>query len=216
MKQFAVIGLGNFGFNLAIALAKKGHEVLIIDSDSERVQKIKDFVTSAIVYDVKTGEFLNEYIKPDIDAAILNLGDTLEANSLAIYHLKEIGVKEIIVKSVSDLQSKIYQTIGATKIIYPEKLAGENLAEQLNSPSLIDYIPLAPEYGIFEIAVPDKFIGKSIKEIGFRNKYQIEIIAIKSALKNHIDFMPDPERKIEPDSVLLFICKKDDFSKLKF
>ncbi|MBN2267388.1 MAG: TrkA family potassium uptake protein [Candidatus Babeliaceae bacterium] len=216
MKQFAVIGLGNFGFNLGVSLAKKGHEVLVIDSDSERVEEIKDFVTSAIVYDVRTGVFLNEYIKPDIDAVILNLGETIEANSLAIYHLKEIGVKNIIVKSVSDLQSKIYQKIGATHIINPEQLAGENLAEQLSSPSLIDYIPLAPEYGIFEIAVPDKFLGKSIKEIDFRKKYRIEIIAIKNVLKDEIDFMPDPGKKIEPDSILLFICKKDDFSKLGF
>lgn len=216
MKQFAVLGLGNFGFSLAVSLAEKGHEVLAIDSDDERIEEIKDLVTHAVVYDVKTADFLKEYIKPDIDAVILNLGESLEANSIAIFHLKEIGVQNIIVKSVDPLQSKIYKKMGATDIINPDKLGGENLAERLCTSNLIDYIPLAPEYGIYEAVVPDKFVGKSIKEIAFRKKFNIEIIAIKNVLSEKITFIPDPDSKIEPDSVLIFICKKDDFDRLGF
>ncbi|MEW6614558.1 MAG: TrkA family potassium uptake protein [Thermodesulfobacteriota bacterium] len=216
MRQFAVIGLGNFGFSLAVSLAQKGHEVLVIDSDSDKIEEIKDLVTNAIVHDVKTGEYLKEYLNKNIDTVILNLGETIEANSLAIYHLKEIGIKNIIVKAVNDIQAIIYKKIGATEIINPEKMAGEHLSERLNSPNLIEYIPLTPEYGIFEIAIPDKFIGKTIKDIGFRKKYHIEIIAIKNILKDVISFMPDPDSKIEPDSILLFICKEEDFEKLSF
>lgn len=216
MLQFAVLGLGNFGYNLAVSLARKGHAVLAIDSDSERIEDIKDSVTNAIVYNLTSGEYLKEYINVNIDAAILNLGETIEVNCLAIYYLKEIGVKNIIVKAVSDIQEKIYKKIGATEIVNPEKKTAEDLSEQLSCPNLIDYIPLAPEYGIFEIAIPDHFINKTIREIGFRRTHNIEIIAIKNVMKDKINFMPDPDSKIEPDSVLLFICKKEDFDKLVF
>lgn len=216
MRQFAVIGLGNFGFSLAVSLARKGHEVLVIDSDSKKIEEIKDLVTNAIVHDVKTGEYLKEYLNGNRDTVILNLGETIEANSLAIYHLKKIGIKNIIVKAVNDIQSILYKTIGATEIINPEKMAGERLAERLSSPNLIEYIPLAPEYGIFEIALPDKLSGKSIKEIGFRKKYHIEILSIKNILTDTTRFMPDPDAKIEPDSVILCLCRKDDFEKLSF
>lgn len=216
MRQFAVIGLGNFGFSLAVSLARKGHEVLVIDSDSKKIEEIKDLVTNAIVHDVKTGEYLKEYLNGNRDTVILNLGETIEANSLAIYHLKKIGIKNIIVKAVNDIQSILYKTIGATEIINPEKMAGERLAERLSSPNLIEYIPLAPEYGIFEIALPDKLSGKSIKEIGFRKKHHIEILSIKNILTDTTRFMPDPDAKIEPDSVILCLCRKDDFGKLSF
>ncbi|MBF0376268.1 MAG: TrkA family potassium uptake protein [Desulfamplus sp.] len=216
MRQFAVIGLGNFGFSLAVSLARKGYEVLVIDSDSKKIEEIKDLVTNAIVHDVKTGEYLKEYLNGKIDTVILNLGETIEANSLAIYHLKKIGVKNIIVKAVNEIQAILYKKIGATEIINPEKMAGERLAERLSSPNLIEYIPLAPEYGIFEIALPDKLSGKTIKEIGFRKKHRIEILSIKNILTDITRFMPDPDAKIEPDSVILCLCRKDDFEKLNF
>jgi len=216
MSQFAVIGLGTFGFSLAVSLASKGHEVLAIDADSGRIEEIKDLVTNAIVHDVKTGEYLKEYLNGNIDTVILNLGETIEANSLAIYHLKKIGIKKIIVKTVNDVQAIIYRQIGATEVINPEKMAGQKLAERLSSPNLIEYIPLAPEYGIFEMALPDKIIGRTIKEIGFRNRYHIEILAIKNIVTGIMKFMPDPDSKMEPDSIILFICKKEDFDKLSF
>ena len=216
MSQFAVLGLGNFGSSLAVSLANKGHEVLVIDSNGDRIENIKNYVTSAIVYDVKTGEYLKDYISKEIQTVILNLGDTIEANILAIYYLKEIEIKNIIVKAVSAVQADIYRKLGATQTIDPEKMAGEDLAERLSSPNLIEYIPLAPDYGIFEVAIPEKFIGKTIKEIGFRKKYHIQIIAIKDVLNDAISFLPNPDSRIQPDSVILFICRKEDFDKLKF
>jgi trk system potassium uptake protein TrkA len=117
---------------------------------------------------------------------------------------------------VSAVQADIYRKLGATQTIDPEKMAGEDLAERLSSPNLIEYIPLAPDYGIFEVAIPEKFIGKTIKEIGFRKKYHIQIIAIKDVLNDAISFLPNPDSRIQPDSVILFICRKEDFDKLKF
>src|SRR4030066_95537 len=119
MKQFVLIGLGTFGFNVAVELAKQGHQVLAIDNDKSIVEEIKNYVTEA-----------------------------------------------------------------ATEIIYPEKESALRLANKLSIPTLIDQIPLAPEYSIFEIALPDGFAGKSIREINIRQKYGVTIIAIKNILED--------------------------------
>ena len=51
MKRFIVIGLGNFGFYLAKTLYEDGHEVLAIDRDRERVGRIQDLVSEAMILD---------------------------------------------------------------------------------------------------------------------------------------------------------------------
>jgi trk system potassium uptake protein TrkA len=215
MGQFVVIGLGNFGFNTAISLTKKGNEVLVIDSDPKRIEKIKDLVTEAIISDAREKAILQEFIQPNIDAVIVNLGDTIESSALATLYLKEMGLHHIIVKVVEEIHGTILKKLGATEIINPEKDSATRLAERLTAPNLIEHIPLAPEYSIVEVAVPDKFAGKSLKELQLRNKYNLEVIAVKDILSEKFKLIPSSDYKLEPDNVIIIIGKKDDLTKLK-
>ena len=216
MGQYVVIGLGNFGFNTAISLTRKGNEVLVIDSDPRRIEKIKDLVTEAIIADAKEKTILQEFIQPNIDAVIVNLGDTIESSALVTLCLKEMGIQQIVVKVVEEVHGTILKKLGATEIINPEKDSAFRLAERLTAPNLIEHIPLAPEYSIVEIAVPDKFSGKSLKELQLRNKFNVEIIAVKDVLSEKFKLIPSADYKLEPDNVIIIIGKKDDLSKLKF
>jgi trk system potassium uptake protein TrkA len=215
MGQYVVIGLGNFGFNTAISLTRKGNEVLVIDSDPRRIEKIKDLVTDAIIADAREKNILKEFIQPDIDAVIVNLGDTIESSALVTLHLKEIGVNDIIVKVFEEIHGKILKKLGATEIINPEKDTATRLAERLTAPNLIEHIPLAPEYSIIEIALPDKFAGKSLKELQLRNKFNLEVIAVKDVLSEKFKLIPSADYKLEPDNVIIVIGKKEDLAKLK-
>lgn len=215
MGQYVVIGLGNFGFNTAISLMKKGNEVLVIDSNEKRVEKIKDLVTEAIIADAKEKSILQEFIQSNIDAVIVNLGDTIESSALVTLYLKEIGIHHIIVKVVEEIHGTIVQKLGATEIINPEKDSAIRLAERLTAPNLIEHIPLAPEYSIVEIAVPDKFAGKSLKELQLRNKYNLEVIAVKDVLSEKFKLIPSSDYKLEPDNVIIVVGKKEDLTKLK-
>jgi len=216
MKQFVVIGLGTFGFNVAVALAKQGREVLAIDMDKEIVEDVKDLVTDAVVADVTDRETLAELVGGDFDTAILGLGEhSMEATVLAIVHLKDLGLKTIIVKAINELRAKVYSSVGATEIIYPEKESAYRLARKLTVPSLIDEIPLAPEYSIVELATPNAFSGNTLRKLRLREKYGVTVIAIKDVLKDSMVLLPEPDQVIGVDTVLIVIGRHTDIDKLK-
>jgi trk system potassium uptake protein TrkA len=216
MKQFVVIGLGTFGFNVAVELAKQGHQVLAIDSDKNIVEEIKNYVTEAVAANAMDQNAIKEFVDKNFDTAILGLGENyMEATVLAIVQLKAIGVKNIIVKSMNELRGEVYISVGATEIIFPEKESALRLARRLSIPSLIDQIPLAPEYSIVEIALPDGFVGKTIKELNLRQKYNVTIIAIKNILQDEMIIVPESSYKFSPDTALILLGKHKDIDKLK-
>lgn len=215
MGQFVVIGLGTFGFNIATALSELGHEVLAVDFDAKKIEQIKDKVTHIVVADVRDKKALSEFISDDIDVAIVSLGDRMEASILATLYLKDLGVRKIIAKAVNECHGQILTSIGAAEIIYPEKDVAVSLAKSLTIPNLIDRIPLAPEYCIVEIAIPDHFIGKTLEELRLRSRYNVEVIAIKDVLSDTFHLIPRVDFKIKPDSALIIIGRESDVNKLK-
>jgi trk system potassium uptake protein TrkA len=194
MKQFVVIGLGNFGHAVATRLAQIGHEVIAIDSNEARVAAIKDDVTQAITADAR---------------------NSIESSLLSVLYCKELGVKRIIAKAASDDHGRILESIGTSEVIYPERNAALRLAEKLNAPtSVIDYIELSPEYSIIDVAVPDDFVGKTLKQLQLPRKQGILVIAVRSVMKNGIQLLPPAEYKFEPDSIMTVIGRYEDLNKL--
>jgi trk system potassium uptake protein TrkA len=216
MKQFVQIGVGTFGYNVARELCRLGHQVLVIDSDDRRIEQIKADVTQAVVADVTNKQVLREFVTDAIDGVLVSLGDNLEATILAVFFLREQGVRNIIVKAANEDHARVLRVVGATRVIHPEREVAMSLAQKLTFPNLIEHIPLAPEYGIVEIACPDKFVDKSLRELQLRNKYNLEVIAIKEVLRNEFHFVPGADFRLPLDSALIIIGKKSDIEKLKF
>lgn len=215
MKDYAVIGLGNFGFNIAKKLVEYGNNVLAIDIHEGKVQEIKNYVQDLVIGDVKNKKFLAEFIDKKIDGVIISIGVNMVDSILAVHHLKEIGVKNIIVKAINDVHAEVLNVMGATEIIFPEKDVADWLAHRLTVPNLIEHIPLTSEFSIVEVACPDKFAGKTLKDLQLRSKFGLLIIAIKDIMANQFLLMPDANQKLKPDSLLLVLGKKEDISKLK-
>jgi len=215
MKQFVVIGLGNFGLNVAARLAQIGHEVLAIDSSEARIDHIKNKVTQAVVGDAKDKDMLHEMVPNPVDAVIVGLGDSVEASILCVLYLKELGVKRVIAKASSDDHGRILEAIGTSEVIYPERNAAIRLAEKLSAPTdVLDYIELSPEYGIVDVATPDKFVGKALKQLQLPKSHGVLIIAVRNVMKNSIQLMPPADYKFEPDTVMTVIGRYTDLAKL--
>jgi len=225
-KSFAVIGLGRFGENIARALSEKGFEVIVIDSDENEVQLFADIVTHSFVLDATDERALKDAGIADVDVAIVSLGQNIDTSILVTLILKEIGVKEVIVKAVNERHGKILQRIGADKVIYPEREVAIRLAESFVSPKIFDYIELSPSHSIIEIAAPRQFFGKTLNEIQLRQKYGVTLIAIKRKIpivtdkgtpdfKEDIIISPSIDEELAEGDVITLLGRYEDLARIE-
>ena len=212
--KFAVIGLGSFGSNVAKTLYEKGNEVLAVDVDKEKIEEVKTFVSHAVNMDAADKENLQTLGIQDMDVVIVSLGPEMESSILTVLHLREIGAKRIVAKALTEDHAKILEAVGATEVIYPEKDMAIKTAMKLSCPNVLEYLPLISGFGIQEIAPPEKFIGKSLKELDLRNKYGIQIIAIKEVIPDKTTFVPKANFILKDSDILVIMGEEKQLEKI--
>lgn len=153
-RQFAVIGLGVFGSNVAKALVEHGVQVLAIDLDEKKVNEISSLVTQAVVGDGTNETVLRSLGLVDVDVAIVSIGENLEASILVTLLLQEIGVKTIVVKAISELHARVLAKVGADRVVFPERDMAEKIVESIVSPNILDEIKVSQDYNLIEIVTP--------------------------------------------------------------
>jgi len=215
MKRVVVIGLGIFGFNIAKDLYENGFEVVAIDKDKEVVQKIRDHSTKAILADGTDKEVMESIGIQEDDVVIVSFGEDLAAATLITLHLKEMKIKQIIVKAPNEDHKRVLEKVGATEVIIPEKEMADKVARGLISPNVLDYIPLSEEYNICELVPPSHFMGKTIGELHLRSQYHVEVIAIREVLPDRIRMVPRADFIIKDSDVLVVIGKEEDIQKIR-
>lgn len=215
MKRFAVIGLGKFGFHVAKALFEAGNEVVAVDQDKSRIQEIDPFCTEAIVMDATDKERLNALGLETMDSVIISAGTKISNSILICLHLQELGIKKIIAKALDDDHAKILKKVGATEIIRPEMAMAVRVARSLSTPNILDFIPLAEDYNLMQIDPPRAFIGKTLKELNLRAKYNVYVIAIKELVPENFVLVPPAGFLIKDSDILMILGKEQDLSKIK-
>jgi trk system potassium uptake protein TrkA len=215
MKRVVVIGLGIFGFNIVKDLYENGFEVVAVDKNKEIIQKIRDFSTKAVLADGTDKEVIESIgIQPD-DVVIVSFGEDLAASTLITLRLKEMKVRNIIVKAPNEDHKHVLEKVGATEVIIPEREMADKVAKSLISPNVLDYIPLSDEYTICEIAPPPSFMGKTIAELHLRSRYHIEVIAVREMVPERLTMVPRADFTIKDSDVLVVIGKEKDIQKIK-
>jgi trk system potassium uptake protein len=215
MNRIIVIGLGIFGLNIVKDLFESGFEVIAVDKNKEAIQSIRDHSTKAIVADGMDKEIMNAIGIHEDDTVIISFGEDLAASTLITLYLKQLGVKNIIVKAPNDEHKLILEKVGATDVIIPEKEIASKVAKSLISPNVLDYLPLSDDYMIFEMAPPNSFLGKTIAELQLRGKYHIEVIAIRDIISDRIHMVPQADFVIKDGEVLVVVGKEKDIQKIK-
>ena len=215
MKQFAVIGLGNFGFHAAKALFEDGNEVVSIDTDKTRVQAIDPYSTEAIVLDATDNEALKSLGMESMDGVIVSTGASISTSILICLHLHEIGVKKILAKALDEDHEKILRKIGATEIIHPERDMALRVSRGLSKPNMLDFIPLSEEYELVQVGPPREFIGKTLKDLNLRAKYNVHIIAINELVPENFVLVPPAGFVIKDSDILVMLGKTKDIKEIK-
>ena len=213
-RKFAVIGLSTFGEYLTKYLSDKGFQVMAMDTDEIKVDKVKNVVSKAVVADARDKETLENIGIIDFDVVIVSLGDQIDASILVTLYLKELGVKEIIAKASTEDHGKILDRVGATTIIFPERDAAYRLAKSLENINVLDAIPLSPGVSILEFGPPNSFLGKTLKELDISNRFRIQIIVIKELVPENLVIVPRADHVIKDSDILIGVGKDDDFEKL--
>jgi trk system potassium uptake protein TrkA len=224
MKRFLVVGLGQFGSGLARALFEKGADVIAIDSNMDMVERMKNFVSSAVAMDVTNEEALRALNLEDLSAAIVAIGEDREASILATAILKEMGIETIIARRAGELHGKILEKVGATRIISPEINIAEQLARNLISPGLLEHIALPDGHTIFQVEARPEFSNKTLIELDFRRNYGLLVVGIQrkkaqisESGETYYDIetisLPSATEAIKEGDILVLVGMQDDIER---
>ena len=180
MKSVLLIGLGRFGRHIAIKLDELHHHVMAVDKEDTRVDAVLPFVTNAQIGDATNEDFLSSLGVGNFDVCIVAIGDNFQ-NSLEVTSLlKELGARMVVSRAARDVHAKFLLRNGADEIVYPERQLADWAAIRYSADHILDYIELDEEHAIFEISIPEEWIGKTIGQLDIRKKYNINIMALKT------------------------------------
>jgi len=177
-KQVAVIGLGRFGSHLAIALSEARYEVLAIDRNAELVETIAPNVTRAYKADSTNESSLRKLGIDNFDVAIVAVGTSIQDSVLTTILLKKLGVPYIVARADNELHGEILKSIGAHKIIFPERDTALRTGPVMTMKGVNDYIPLGDGSGIIKVKAPSFFVGKTLADVGLGTKEKSNAVVL--------------------------------------
>ena len=201
-KSFAVIGLGQFGRSIVEELVDNGRDVIAIDSDKEAVKRASSMLSTCFIADSTDEIALKELGIKDVDAAIVAFGSNKEASVLTTVVLRELGVKQIIVRVDDDYYAPIIKKLGATEIISPQKAAGVALANRLGNIDYRDFYKLDERYSIISILINPSFVPQTLIELNPKVKFGVNVVLI---IRNGKSFVPGGNDTILPDDTCFVV-----------
>ena len=204
-KQVCVIGLGRFGVTVAKELYQSGHDVLVIDLDEARIQDMLGHVTYAVRADASSESVLRELDVADFDVAVVALGgDNVQASILITVMLKDLGIPYVITRAVNEVHGETLERIGVNKVVYPEMESARRTAHVGFDDGVIDYMPVATNFGISKVYPPEEMLNLTLEEAGLTasaDNHGVTVLAIRRA--RHYILHPARDEDIRPGDVLV-------------
>ncbi|MEE1019380.1 MAG: TrkA family potassium uptake protein [Acutalibacteraceae bacterium] len=211
MKSILLIGVGQFGKRIALKLSELNHEVMAIDRDEERVNDIAQYVSNAQIGDSTNQEFLESLGINNFDVCIVAIGGDFQSSLETASLLKELGAKLVVARAEREVQEKFLLRNGADEVVNPEKQVALWTAVRYSAEHLLDFIQLDGDNAIFEVEVPKTWLGKTIKQIDIRRRYNVNIMAVKKNGKMNLTVTPD--EVFDPDETIMVVGSYKDVQK---
>lgn len=212
MKSFLLIGVGRFGKHLAKKLIDLGNDVVAVDKDAEKLERLNNLLTDSFVGDCTNEGVLRALGINNYDVCFVCTAEDFQASMEITSMLKELGAKRVVSTAKLDRQSDLLYKIGADDVIYAEKQIAEKTGIRYNAQNIFDLIQVTNEYAIYEIAVPVSWINKSIIELNVRKNYKVNIIAVKNG--DEINAAPGADYVFKTNDHIMVIGKQKDIAKL--
>jgi trk system potassium uptake protein TrkA len=214
MKRFVIIGLGNFGSGVAEALHRAGHDVIALDTNESAVDRIAPLVGRAAVGDGKDARTLDRIGADEADAAVISTGDDITASVLTTLSLRDLGIREIYVKVISRDHARVMEKLGVTETIFPERESALRLGHRIANQTLLNYIQLGANFSIQEMAVPDPWVGQSLRELELPRRFRVSVIAVHDVLTDEMVPVPDPVAPLKESDTLVIAGRDEHLAKV--
>lgn len=214
MKSFLVIGLGRFGFSLAVELCMKGNEVLALDLRDDRVQAASELVTHAVAGDARDPEVLRALGARNFDCAVVAASADVGDSTLITLNLKEMGVPRVVSKANSAVHRKVLEKIGADQVVFPEQEMALRLARNLSNVDILNFIELSKDYSVVERRCPAQWQGKSIKELNIRAQYHLNVVAVRNE-KGEMTVSPGGEYVLQEGDCLVVLGGNSNIERME-
>ncbi len=211
-KSFAVIGLGRFGRSIAMELSKLGADVMVIDNDEEKINRLSDYVTCAINVDVCDTDALISTGIANMDAVIVAMADYLEPSIMGVITAKDLGVPLVIAKARDHVTGSIYDKVGADRVVFPERESGKRISKQLMCADFLEFFELSDSVSLIELMPKKEWIGKTLRQLNLRREYKINVIAVKE--NDDVNVAMDPDEPLKGDCPLIITVRKEDMKRL--
>jgi len=212
MRRYAVVGLGKFGSTVVRSLYERGHEVIAIDRDPARVQDVRDTSTQAIEADCTDEPTLRGLGIADADAVVVSLGERMDASILVTLYLKQLEVREIVVKALSEDHAKVLKLVGATDVVHPERDTARRVARTIGVRSIVEYLPLAAGTSLVELRVPAAFAGRTLAELDVRRRFQVLVVAVKR--DESLTMATGGDERLAEGDILVLVGRDADLDRL--
>lgn len=212
-KTYAVFGLGRYGVSVAKELVNNGAEVIAVDSNENIVNAVSNELPFCKCADTTDAEVLKRLGISNIDVVIVAMAGNIESSVMTVMQCKELKVPNVIAKCSNEMHYKILTKVGADKVVFPEKDSGIRMAKNLLSSGFVDMIELSSDVSMIELDVKKEWVGKTLLDLNFRKKYNLNVIAVKENKK--IDINIDPNMPLTQNLKLIVVGNKSKISKIK-
>ena len=211
MKSILLIGLGRFGRHVAEKLYELDHQVMAVDKQEDRVEAVMSYVTNALIGDSTNMEFLETLGVSNFDVCIVAIASDFQSSLETTAYLKDLGAKMVVSRASRDVHARFLLRNGADEIVYPEKQVANWTAIRYSSEHIFDYVQLSDTHAIFEIEMPQNWVGKTIGQVDIRKKFNINIMALKRDGK--LDMAIRPDTMLTDDATMLVLGESRDIQK---
>ena len=207
-EQVIVIGLGRFGSAVARELSALGNEVLAVDTDESVVNEIAPDVTHAVQLDASTEGTLRSVGAADFSAAVVGMAADTDASIFATMALQDLGVRTIA-KAGGPLHARILERVGAERVVYPEQEAGIRVAHTFNITGVVDYLVIAPRFGIARVVPPASYVGRTLRDLDLQTRFRLTPIALKRGEKVVVN--PPRDEVLRAGDELVLVGRDEGF-----
>jgi trk system potassium uptake protein len=215
MRRVGVMGLGNFGMELARELSRLGLRVTAVDANPDRARDAQTHVAQALVADATDPEALSAVGAGEMNAVVVSLGGRMETSILAVLHLSRLGVPEIMAKAFSEDHAEILSRVGATKVVFPEKDMAHRVALRLTSRTVLDYLSLSSGLSVVELAPTREMAGRTLAQLALGRESGVQVLAIRELVPDRVIIAPRADQLVKDSDILVVMGPEEQIARLR-